>query len=578
MWGTSPNSTDRHVSRRKLAVLVGVLAFLPYLNSLRGGFTFDDIGLVRENPLITGPVASAAQLFTTTVGPGALYRPLTMLTYLANERWGNSALAYHVVNVCLHVLATIAAFHFAWVLLESPLGATLAAALFAVHPIHTEAVSSIVGRAELLAALLVWIALLALVQGVRRRARQPAWLAVSAGALAAGLLAKESAFMAIPLCAVTYFWVAPASGAKRAARALWPYMVVGVAYLGLRMLVLGTLTLPTRPNLLDNPLAYVPLLPRLCTALVVLWEYLSQLALPLRLSADYSFNTIPVVASVLDFRFVIAVASCATMAVALAWNAKRAPALMLAAALTLVPLGLTANIFFAIGTIKAERLLYVPSFGWCLAGAWLITHTARDQRQRWLALVAVVVVAGAARTWVRNRDWRSNLALFAATVEASPRSAKAHHNLAVAYERRGEVDAAMLHFRKALAIYPPYASAAFGIGEMYEKRGMNTTALEWYATATKLDAHLAKAHFNAGAIHYRRGELGAAEAAFEEGLRYEPASPLLLIGVGLVRLAQGDRVDAEEIVGRAASLADGDPSVARALTHARRALDEEVVP
>ena len=578
-------------SRSRLAVLIAVLAILPYVNSLPGEFTLDDVEVVRDNPTVSGQAASPRLLYATAYNPDAevlvptmtpigaywvKYRPVTMLTYWLNARLGESAIGYHLVNLGLHALVAIAMFYLAYDLLGSASGATISAALFAVHPIHTEAVSSIVGRAELLAALAVLVSLLAMVRATTEVEHRTRWLTLSAGALVIGCLAKESAFVGIPLCLAAHLWVRRTSALRESLMLMLPGVFVGVAYLGLRALAIGRLTVPATVIVLDNPLAQVPLAPRLETALAILWQYLAQLTVPLRLSADYSYNEIPVVASARDPRFVGAAVLFTGLAIGLMLSRKRAPALALAAAFFAIPLLLTANVLFPIGTIKAERLLYLPSFGWCLGCAGLIMQIPERQRGRCLTVVALVVVAFAGRTWVRNWDWQNNFALFSATVQTSAHSAKAHHNLAVAYTERGDLDNAMLQFHESLAIYPPYDDAAFGIGKIYERKGIDAGALEWYATATRLNPNWAPAHLNSGAIYYKRGEFTAAEKAFRAGLESQPNNPRLLIGLALVRLAQDDRAEAEILIGRATSLADGDHEVAALLAEARQAFGQKV--
>lgn len=561
----------RSGSWRVLPFIV-LLAVVPYLNSLDGDFVFDDADVISANPLIAGKGASALALFCA---PAKLYRPVTMLTYLVNVRLGGGVVGYHLVNVALHALVTVAVFLLAWRLLESVTGATVAAALFAVHPIHTEAVSSIVGRAELLAALFALGSLLAWMWALDAPRRRVCWLMVSAIAMALGCLAKESALVAIPLCAAVYLWRAAGPPTFRWLRLLIPHVLVAVAYLPLRIWITGRIATADPPQFIDNPLAHVPLLPRLETALVVLWQYLSALTVPLRLSADYSFNEVPVVGSILEPRFLGAVVLFALLASVLALGIRRLPALLLAAAFIIISLSLTANILFPIGTIKAERLLYLPSFGWCLAsGALFVAVPARRHRHA-MAVIVLVIIAYAGRTWVRNRDWHDNVTLFAATVETSPHSAKAHHNLAVfTYDRQNDVDAAIAHFREALAIFPRDDRAAFGLGKMYEAKGMEDAALSWYARALELNPEFVSARLNTGAIRYRRGEYADAEGAFRAGLEMEPTNLRLLIGLSLVRLAQGRRAEAQAIVDRAAARMDGDPESAQLIAGATRMLQE----
>ncbi len=564
-------------TRRRLAGVIAVLAILPYLNGLQGDFCFDDPEVIRDNPMVTAPTASAMGLIKTTSYLGKpLYRPVTMLSYFANARLSASPVGYHVVNVFLHMLVSLAVWKLAWVFLGSAVGATAAAALFAVHPIHTEAVTNIVGRAELFAALFAVVSLLASVRAAQERGRNAAaWLAISLLALAVGMLAKENVFTAIPVSVIAYLWVKPTRSVREVATLVLPFALLAIAYLAMRMLLAGSLTLAAQPDLQDNPLAHVPLAPRLETALVVLWQYLSLLALPLRLSADYSFNAVPVVGSALDPRFLAATALFVLLALLIGLNVRRAPVLALAAMLVAVPLALTANILFPIGTIKAERLLYLPSFGWCLACGWLIAQSSHRGHDWWLVVVTLLVVGYAGRTWVRNRDWQNNLTLFAATVQTSPRSAKAHYNLAKAYEDRGQIDAAMQYFRETITIYPPDAEAAFGVGRIYDKKGLYNDALEWYERATDLNWHLADAHLNMGAIHYRRGELAPAETEFRNGLESEPNNPRLLIGLSLVLAAQGNQLQARAYFDRVESVAHTDPAVPRLLAQARQVLEQQ---
>jgi len=578
----SPHTGDTPASHRTgdrwIVWPVAALAVLPYLNGLRNDFCFDDIAFIRNNFLVTGPRASALALLTAVMHPG-LYRPVTMLTYFANARLGESPVGYHVVNVVLHMLVTVLVFRLARVLLDSDVGAAVAAALFAVHPIHTEAVTYIVGRAELLAALFSLMAILALVRATADERRlHSGWLTASLGCVALGVLAKESAFTAIPLCAAVYLWVRRARSVGQIARLIVPYALVALGYLVLRRLVIGSLTLSAPPDLLDNPLAHVPLQPRLETAFVILWQYLAQLTVPLRLSADYSYNAVPVVASVLDPRFLGAAAVWTLLAVGLLFCVRRAPGLVLAAVFLAIPLSLTANILFPIGTIKGERLLYLPSLGWCLACAWGITRVPERLRGRVLALATLVVVGFAARSWTRNRDWQNNFTLFAAAAQVAPNSAKVHCNLAVALDDRGDIDQAMLSYRKALAIYPPFAWAAFGIGRVYEEKGLDSAALDWYEKATQLNGHLTRAHHNLGEIHSRHADFAAAEAALRTGLENEPTDARLLVDLALVRLQLGDRTDATALLDRAAPYTDGAPDVAQELADARRAIERAVAP
>jgi tetratricopeptide (TPR) repeat protein len=558
-----------------LCPLVVLAAALPYLNALPADFTFDDVGLIRDNAAVQ--VLPASGLLAYVYYPGGLYRPLTMLTYAANVSLSPAPMGFHLVNVLVHVLVSVAVLFLARALLGSIVAAAGAALLFAVHPIHTEAVTSVVGRAELLAALGVLVALLAyrraaLDSGLRRQA----WSAVALLAFAAALLAKESAFTALGLLVVVHWCVDRSASLRQRIMSLLPFAAVAAGYLALRLAVVGTLGLPEAVGALDNPLAHTDTATRMRTAVIILWQYMEHLTVPIHLSADYSFNQIPLALSWSDPRFLRAALLCTALAAAILVATRRAPLLAVAALFTLIPLILTANILFPIGTIKAERLLYLPSVGWCLAVGWLAARTAARHAPAAALTLLVLITAFGVRAWVRNDDWRDENALYAATVSNAPASAKAHHNAAVALERAGRLDDATVEFRETLEIYPNYASAAFGIGHIYAAKGIRAGAVHWYEQALHQDPRFVKAHLQLGLLHAETRDLDTAEAAFRSGLEIEPRSPLLLVNLAAIRLAQGDRWGAQAIVSQLDHVGTVDAEERELVAAARREIEAEL--
>lgn len=567
----APGSTASQSRRLSwAALLVAVFAVVPYLNALTADFTFDDIGVVRDNPAVQ--VRPAVELLSYVYQPGALYRPLTMLTYAASA--GAGPATYHAVNVALHVLVSVAVFWLALRVLGALLPATIAALLFAVHPIHTEAVTGIVGRAELLAALGVLVALLAFARSLESAARRAwVWSAISVVAFAAALLAKESALTGLGLLVILHWWLERDARLTQRLAALAPYGVIAAAYVALHVAVVGALGLPDPPTLLDNPLAWVDVGARIRTAVIVLWDYIALLTAPLNLSADYSFNQIPVALAWNDQRFLLAAALLFTLAVVVMAWARTAPALVVAALFFVIPLALTANIVFPIGTVKGERLLYLPSIGWCLAGGWLAAHALRRRQAVAAVGLAVGLAVYGTRTWIRNGDWHDEPTLFTVTLIDAPNSAKAHYNGGVALQRAGRLNEAMAHYRRALAIYPDYPAAAFGIGHIYSLKGMDGGALHWYEEALRLDPTFAKAHLQIALLRQGRGEYDAAEAALRAGLDSEPNNRMLLVNLSAVQLVQGDRWRAGAALVRLARLGTLDAEEHEVVEAARREIE-----
>jgi hypothetical protein len=172
--------------RWPVPLALAVLALLAYANALANGFVLDDRGIVLDNPLVREP-GTAWRAFLTPYWPAAIgggqYRPLGILSFVLDGAIaGPSAMWYHAVNVAWHAAATV----LLWVWIRgflAPAGALVAAALFAVHPVHVEAVANVVGRLELMAAAFIFAALVA--------HRRGSWFAPLLFACA--LLSKEHA-------------------------------------------------------------------------------------------------------------------------------------------------------------------------------------------------------------------------------------------------------------------------------------------------------------------------------------------------------------------------------------------------
>jgi Flp pilus assembly protein TadD len=178
--------------------------------------------------------------------------------------------------------------------------------------------------------------------------------------------------------------------------------------------------------------------------------------------------------------------------------------------------------------------------------------------QATMAILTILVLGYAGRTWARNIVWTDDLSLFQATVEASPASAKAHHNLATAYFRVGRFDDAMAHYRRALAIYPAYTEAAFGVARIYDLRGADAGALYWYEKALRMDWSDVDAHLNTAIVRLRLGEVMSAEASLLTGLQIDSQHRGLLSNLAIVRYMQGRPWAAERLLEKVGKIGTND--------------------
>jgi Tfp pilus assembly protein PilF len=533
----------------RIGLLLAVVALI-YGNTLRNEFTMDDGIYVLRNPQVTQ--ASVREFFAPNKFSN-VFRPVTFATLALNWRLGGARpFGFHLFNLILHACVTWLLF----LLLDELLGASpqakivafAAALIFAVHPLHTEAVASISGRAELLAAgflFAAWILHL-------NDQQIPALIC-----FVLALLSKESAVVFLPLLLVGDY-----------ARGKWKPILRYAFFAGMTLLYLGILWKVQGGRFgqvtiaqLDNPLAVIPPQWRILNALRVAWKYAELHFYPAKLSCDYSYNTIPIY---LDWRHTLP-ALLAAMAATGAWIWavwKRRSGLILAGGIYLGGFAVTANILMPTGTIMGERLAYLPSAGFCLLAALGWNWLRSRQRTVAVAAAAAIIAAFGMRTMVRNLDWRDNMSLYSAGVRVSPGSAKMHGNLGSEYQAAVQWDLAASEYETALRINPDYPDvlAAYGLLEAWrghDQAGGHMLERAYYMShrdnpnydfmavnyaallmqGNHLDGALdvlnreiaespsyARAWSNRAVIHYKQGQTAPARNDAEKALQLDPAN------------------------------------------------------
>lgn len=440
-------------------------SLLVYGNSLRNGFTLDDEAYIVQNRQVTD--LSLKEVFHPNQYAN-IFRPLTFSSFALNWAIGGARpFGYHLLNMLLHAAVTLLLYLLLRVLLDSlaqgETVAFIASLLFSVHPIHTEAVASIVGRSELLAAGFLMAAWL-----LHLRDRQ----ILSLLCFVLALLSKESAVVFTPVLLVGDY----ACGKRKTFLRYGWFAGVTVLYLALLWNVQGGRFGPKEISFLDNPLASLPAGLRILNALRIAWKYIGLHLYPATLSCDYSYNAILIYAK---WRYGIAAALAASLVVILwlwaLWTRRSGWAL--AGAIYLGGFAVTANVLLPSATIMAERLAYLPSAGFCLliAMTWVWMKN-RNVTVAW-AVLGAVVVALATRTLIRNRDWQDNFTLESSAVKAVPGSAKMHLDLGAEYMYRGQLDIARQEYETSLRIYPDSPEGLEWYGILESKMGHDQQAL-----------------------------------------------------------------------------------------------------
>jgi protein O-mannosyl-transferase len=445
---------------RQLFVLAALclLTLAAYSNSFNAGFVFDNKILLLEDARIREASAENLGLilqhsYWWPYGESGLYRPFGTLSYLFNYAVlgnGDHPAGYHWINLLLHLGNVLLVYALARRLLKTFWPPVFVAALWAVHPVLTESVTNIIGRVDLLAAMAVLSGLLFYLKSTEAEgARRWMWLGALMAVTFAGVFSKESAVVILGVIVLyeLVWWKERKNlrGLLLGCAAVAPSLLV-MWYA--RSAAIGS-TGPADFPFVDNPLVAADFWTARLTALKVLARYLGLLVWPANLSADYSYAEIPLAhGAASDWIAWIAVAAVITAAIVLQRN--RVVVFVAGfAALALLP---TANLLFPIGTIMAERFLYLPAIA--IAICAVIALYARPKVAP--AALCLVIAVFAIRTWVRNADWHDDLSLASATVRTAPSSYKGHASLAaVLYQSHGDIDSVIAESQKALAPLEP---------------------------------------------------------------------------------------------------------------------------
>lgn len=555
--------------RRHAVVAVALAAVLPYLHTLGHGFAYDDGVEVVDNAFIRS-VDGVPAILTSPVWAGSgkgssAYRPFTTLTYALNHAAGGLAPAgYHLVNLLLHAAASALVLALATALGLPLAAATLAGLLFAVHPVHVEAVANVAGRKELLIAVLSAGALL-LHGGALRRGGWRLAAAPLAALLAA--FSKETGLVLVGLVAARDLLVGREElrAAPRRAAALYAaYLGAAGAYLAARWAVLESVGMPGTP-FLENPIASAPLPERLATAVAVLGKGLQLLVAPVTLSPDYSFAAIPPVTSALDPRLALACAALAGAVALAAWPGPRRPARLAAAAIYALTVFPASNLLVPIGTIFGERLLYVPSVGFALGVAAVAAPCLEGPRRRTAAAIAglllgLLAVRGA---WYA-RAWESSASIFAEGVRVQPGSAQMQLTHGGQLLEQGRMEEAARAFERAAEILegrPDAAPALVQLGVAYEHLGRTDEAERLYARVLQADPRHPDALWRTGVRRWARGDRPGAVSLWERALAAEPRHAPALADLGVAAFVAGDLPGAAARLREAAAVAPRLPGV-----------------
>lgn len=496
-------------------VVVGIIiiSVVPSIDSLRADFVYDDSRAVLGNPVVQGEFDLLRVLRTDFWGQTREethggYRPLVTLSFIVDQHvGGGAAWTFHLTNILLH---TIASALLLWVLFCRARDfriAVVAALLFASHAVHSENVASIVARADVLATvfgLLVW----------RAWMEQRAPFAIVGGALLfLAFLAKEVAVVFLVVLAFETLVGWRSTPLSTHLSRIASGIAALAAYIALRMWAIGTFAAPV--DALANPLVGATFIERLLTVASLAAHTVGLLLTPFVLSADYSYvETIPIT-SFWRTDVLLGLTVIGLFPVVLIKYSKERPLVALAALMLGAGYLLVSNLFFTIPTIYAERLLYLPSIGFCLLVAIVAARFCRRSPKIVTALLVLLVLGHCIRTAIRVEDWIDEERLFSSMTRTAPRSAVAWYNLGVVTLDADRPRDAAEHLSKAVTIHPSWGEAQTNLGIALALSGNDDEAHQAFTEALRVDSKCSTCAINLVSFYLMRRDLEEARETLE---------------------------------------------------------------
>jgi hypothetical protein len=495
--------TERSVHRRLPDIAIALLALASSGIGIVNRFAYDDRYVVELNTLIHSLHAwwrGFAMSYWGPEGGSDGYRPITILAFRVEWAIGHGApQVFHAANILLYVIASVLAFALARQIL--PLGAAwIAAALFAVHPVHVEAVANIVGQSELFVACAFLGATAVYLHDRTRGALRPRSAALITLLFAIACFAKEHGIV-LPaiLIAAELTVIQDTTPVRERILRLRPFYLalaaVALAFIGARSAVLADHSLAGFAPFMPFNTLHISARDRVLTALGVVPEWTRLLFWPARLSSDYGPPDIEIAQglSISQVPGALLLVAIVALAVVLRRRQRVISFGICVAALTLLP---SSNFILPAGIVLAERTLFLPSVGAMLiVGALALVATealrargapARTRSVAIAAPIALMLVLGAAHSASRTRVWHDNDTLLTRAVVDAPLSYHAHFMLGAWNFERKQLRVGELEFKKALSLFPYDPSLAFGLAEQYTRVGMCGPALPLYRWSREL--------------------------------------------------------------------------------------------
>lgn len=525
-----------------MGLLIGVLAMLLYVNTLGHQFCLDDYSAIKDNWVVKGGIKNIQLIFSKEYrygvwnSPGSLYRPIPLAMFAAEWQLSpDNPFLHHFINVLLYGL-TGWLLWYTWRDILSdrhPLLPAFTTLLFIAHPVHTEVVANIKSRDEILAMLFGMLALRSLWVG--RNIHGNRHLFVAAFWYTLAMFSKESAVTLLAIYPLTLWCFGGAQPSKLIRTTIVMALPVALFLLA-RQSVLAAQTGKEAFSILDNFIVGASSgADKLASAFMMCMRYLQVLIWPNPLISDLGYRQMEPV----GFTDLRALGGMLSFGAAGIWALYKLPQKhtgAFAILFFLIAFSLFSNIIITIGTSYGERLLFLPSWGFALLLAWVLTQLPglnNNPKASWGVLFAILSVYSYL-TIRRNPAWFDSGTLYRADIGNSPNCAKLNYHLGLELVKEGldettgkvtdsiSVANGIQQYSRALELYPGYHDAYGSRGLAYFRLQQYDEAKRDYDKALLNRPNDAKVLSNMGFIYFLRNQLDSAELVYRRSIKNDP--------------------------------------------------------
>jgi tetratricopeptide (TPR) repeat protein len=514
------------------AILVGAILAVFGQVVTHDFVNLDDYSYVVQNYNVRPGLTLEGFIWAFKTGFHRHWHPLTWLSHMADcELFGLNPGGHHLVNLLLHAANTLLLFFILLKMTHAVYASACVAVLFAVHPFHVETVAWVADRKDLLSTFFWFLALLFYVRYCKKP--ETGRFAAVFVFMAIGVLCKSS-IMTLPftLLLLDYWPLSRLSWGQMELEKKVGFPRISVSKIiaektPLFLLAAGAIIAAylTKGTRIDSPILGNGPLPDFSStshALCSYMVYVVKTFWPYHLATPYPH---PKFAPCAEWDVAAAAILLTVISAISLWQIRKRPYIVVG---WLFFLGNILPVigFFKIGPVRmADRYTYIPLIGLFIMVVFFLKERVEYHRipsNAVAAVSAVLVMLLMANAFMQTRHWKDTVSLFTHTIKVTHNNELAYNNLGIEYMRKGDMQKAMEHFKKAIGIHPAYPKALVNVGVLLQRNGQLKEAKTYYSRSLETRPTYSAAHYNMGLALEQEGNFDQAEYHYRKALISRP--------------------------------------------------------